>query len=222
MNLLLSCEHYGNLIPPAFEFLFENEKLVLETHRGHDIKAQIVFDGLKNLTPHHFFYPYSRLLIEANRSEHHPLLFSDWSKKLTNEQKEILLFDFYRPYRKKVQDRIAIEIKEGQTVTHISVHSFTPILNGQKRLADIGLLYDPTRKNEKAIARFFKIRMNEVRPSLKVRFNYPYLGTADGFTTHLRRLFPNHYAGIELEVKNDIIDSELINDIYTVLSDLTT
>ena len=36
---------------------------------------------------------------------------------------------------------------------------------------------------------------------MRVRFNYPYAGRADGLTTALRRRFPDAaYAGIELEI----------------------
>jgi hypothetical protein len=38
-------------------------------------------------------------------------------------------------------------------------------------------------------------------PDLKVRRNYPYSGTSDGFTAYLRRRFPaGVYIGIELEI----------------------
>jgi hypothetical protein len=43
--------------------------------------------------------------------------------------------------------------------------------------------------------------MGAANPQLVVRLNYPYRGSADGLTTHLRRLHPNSdYAGIEIEV----------------------
>ena len=41
-------------------------------------------------------------------------------------------------------------------------------------------------------------------PELSVRFNYPYLGKADGFPTYLRKLFPDNYSGIELEVNQKL------------------
>ena len=36
--------------------------------------------------------------------------------------------------------------------------------------------------------------------ALNIRYNYPYLGKADGFTTYLRKQFPTNYMGIEIEV----------------------
>ena len=84
---------------------------------------------------------------------------------------------------------------------HVSVHTFTPELDGEVRQADIGLLYDPKRKYEQACSKEWKAALNKADKNLLVRFNYPYLGIADGFTTYLRRKFTeNEYVGIELEV----------------------
>ena len=35
-------------------------------------------------------------------------------------------------------------------VLHVAVHSFTPVLHGERRNADVGLLYDPARPRERA------------------------------------------------------------------------
>ncbi|MFZ0489378.1 MAG: N-formylglutamate amidohydrolase, partial [Salegentibacter sp.] len=97
--------------------------------------------------------------------------------------------------------------KKGEEVWHLSVHSFTPQLKGETRNADIGLLYDPSRKMEKKISADFKRLLQEEIPALKIRYNYPYLGKADGFTTYLRKKFPKQYAGIELEVNQKFTEN---------------
>jgi hypothetical protein len=60
-----------------------------------------------------------------------------------------------------------------------------------------------------------------------VRFNYPYLGKADGFTTFMRKQFPKNYIGIEIEVNqkfaaNNIIEIKLKEDIYLAISRLNS
>jgi predicted N-formylglutamate amidohydrolase len=100
-----------------------------------------------------------------------------------------------------VEEAIADAISQGAAVLHVSVHTFTPELNGQARNADIGLLYDPARPREQQLCKQWRDALRDLRPDLRVRRNYPYLGKADGFTTHLRRLWTDEqYAGIELEV----------------------
>ncbi|MGB0165412.1 MAG: N-formylglutamate amidohydrolase [Luteibaculum sp.] len=217
MKLVLSCEHFSNALPEKFKYLFEGNLQVLESHRGYDLGSQQVFEALAPLADFHLHYPYSRLLIEPNRSLHHPRLFSEFSNNLDDQQKQELVKHYYLPYRERVEKEIREIINAGQACLHLSVHSFTPVLDGQVRNADLGLLYDPKRVLEKDFSRDFKKRLLEQDAQLKIRFNYPYLGTADGFTTHLRKVFPPHYAGIELEIKNSIIHPELIGKIKSAM-----
>jgi predicted N-formylglutamate amidohydrolase len=89
----------------------------------------------------------------------------------------------------------------GDRVVHVAVHSFTPSLRGVRRNADLGLLYDPARSGELALARRWRAALREVAPELCVRMNYPYRGTSDGIQTELRRRFgARDYVGIEIEV----------------------
>jgi predicted N-formylglutamate amidohydrolase len=116
-------------------------------------------------------------------------------------EREAILEVHYFPYRRQVENAIQTFIAQNHSVLHLSVHSFTPELNGEVRNADIGLLYDPQRNTEKAFCARWNQEFEKLDSNLKVRFNYPYRGTADGFTTHLRKLFPDgKYGGIELEV----------------------
>jgi len=80
------------------------------------------------------------------------------------------------------------------------VHSFTPRLRGHTRNADIGLLYDPARPVEQGFCREWAQRMGD-EGCFRVRLNYPYRGTSDGFVTALRRELPaSGYLGIEIEI----------------------
>lgn len=108
---------------------------------------------------------------------------------------------YYWPYRAEIKSEIDRLVGQRESVLHLSVHSFTPVLDGKKRVADIGLLYDPRRRGESLFCRHWKRQLGQVAPLLRVRLNYPYSGRSDGFTTHLRSLFGEQvYLGIELEV----------------------
>ena len=76
-----------------------------------------------------------------------------------------------------------------------------PSCAGARRDFEIGLLYDPRRAGERALARSWQKRLREFAPELRVRRNAPYRGDADGLTTALRRDFgPREYLGLELEL----------------------
>ena len=98
--------------------------------------------------------------------------------------------------------------KKEMRVIHIAVHSFTPVLDGITRQADVGLLYDPARSPEKMLCSAWKNALRELAPELRVRRNYPYAGRADGLASHLRRRFQEHeYIGVELELNQLLVPS---------------
>lgn len=200
--MLLSCEHASNRIPARYQANFQGHQQALESHLGWDIGAIECARFLaKKLNCPLILAKYSRLLIELNRSLHHPKLFSSFTRDLPKHEKDSIIEKYYLPYRQEVESAIDDLIKSQSTAIHWSIHSFTPKLNGEIRKADIAFLYDPKRKQERALCYTLKQIILERHPHLIIRMNYPYRGTADGFTTHLRKLYsPKQYLGIEIEM----------------------
>ena len=90
---------------------------------------------------------------------------------------------------------------------HVASHSFTPMLDGVPRQADVAWLYDPRRPGEAAFARAWMLALAKLAPDLRLRRNYPYQGRADGLTASLRKHHPDAaYVGIELEVNQRFVD----------------
>lgn len=225
LRLILTCEHAGNEVPKEYNQLFLEAGPVLNSHRGFDPGALDLFNHLRKLAFFEKFHMVTRLLVETNRSLHHPQLFSEWSKDLSEGEKKELLEDYYFPYRSSVEDEVRKTISEGNEALHLSVHTFTPVLNGQVRKADVGLLYDPARVGEKKFCKTLQQKVNSYDPELRVRFNYPYRGTDDGFTTFLRKKFPQHYLGVEIEVNQKFVvannfPSSLKDVIFKALSEI--
>lgn len=217
MIWLLTCEHYSSGLPLKYAETFINAVDVLESHRGYDVRVAPMFIRLEPLFDQSLYYRYSRLLIEPNRSLHHRHLFSPFTTNFTAAEKADLISNYYQPYRKGVEEFIASYIDQG--VFHVSVHSFTPTLGNQNREAPVGLLFDSAKPQERDLAVIWKRVINALDPTVKVRFNYPYRGAADGFTTYLRKCFPRNYVGFELEVRNDVI-LDLRSTVYESLANL--
>jgi predicted N-formylglutamate amidohydrolase len=198
-EILLTCEHAGNSIPARYGTFFDGADDILNSHRGWDPGAEVLAYYLSHsLGIPLISYPYSRLLIEPNRSEHHPKLFSEYTKSLPADAKQDLLNHYYRPHRSKVSNEIYRIISQNKRVLHIGVHTFTPELDGNQRNFDMGLLYDPSRKMERVFSQSWKKRL---QTQFSIRMNQPYKGKADGLITTLRKLFSEQaYLGIELEV----------------------
>jgi len=213
MKLVLTCEHAFPDIPEQYQKLFSKEPEILNTHEAYDIGAFDLFQKLEGLADFSNFQSIGRLLIETNRSDHHPKLFSRYSKVLSKEDKADILKTYYTSYRTKIENEIRDYINEGETVFHLSAHTFTPILNGVERNCDIGLLYDSKRLAEKQFCKDWKENILKQKQNFRVRYNYPYLGKADGFTTTLRKQFPKQYLGIELEVNQKWVAENKMNNV---------
>jgi predicted N-formylglutamate amidohydrolase len=202
LALVITSEHGGNRVPGEYRPLFRGQQALLQTHRGHDPGSlQMARDLARHFKAPLVHSTVTRLLVELNRSLGHPSLFSTITRRLPRAERERIVERYYLPYRDEVEHRIARAIASGRRVVHVSSHSFTPVLDGELRNADIGLLYDPARPGERALARRWRRTLRERDGNLRVRFNYPYSGKADGLTTQLRcRFAPRDYLGIELEV----------------------
>ena len=143
----------------------------------------------------------SRLLVDLNRSLGHPQLHCAAVRKLPAAERARIVERHYQPYRLQVEHLVMETIARYGRVVHLSSHSFTPEMDGKVRTADIGLLYDPARPGEVALAARWKAAIKTCAPELTVRRNYPYAGRNDGLTTSLRqRLTPERYVGVELEI----------------------
>jgi predicted N-formylglutamate amidohydrolase len=201
LALVLSCEHGGNRVPARYARHFDAPAAVLASHRGWDPGSLPLARRLaRALRAPLVATTVTRLLVDCNRSPHHRRLHSSYAQ-LDAELREALLAEHYEPHRARVAAAIAEALARGARVLHLAVHSFTPVLDGVPRNADLGFLYDPRRSLERAIADELQRALRESAPALRVRRNYPYLGRADGLTTALRRRFPEaRYAGLELEL----------------------
>ena len=217
MKLMLTCEHASNRLPAAFKKFVPVD--VQETHRAYDIGALQVFRKLVNFAKPEFSCEgkFSRLFVDLNRTITNKSAFSEYYGALEARDKPLAekakaaATAYWKEYRENVEKFVAKNIgaskkgaknngKEGADIVHLGIHSFTPALNGKVRNADIGILYDPKRPQERAYANVIRGEIKRLYPHMKVRFNYPYKGSSDGLTTSLRKKYGPRYVGIEIEI----------------------
>lgn len=211
----LSCEHGGYEIPPAYQQYFFGQEDILQSHRGWDPGTLDLAKVLSaKLELPLVSCTISRLLIEMNRSLGHPQLYSEFTNYLSYEEKALLIKELYLPYRNKITSIIEKNIEDKQTNVHFSIHSFTPVYDGNIRNLDIGILFDPGRKLELGIAKQIKSGLGDLLPRSKIFFNEPYRGIDDGLTSYLRTKYKDsRYAGIEIEINQKWVGTDHFLDI---------
>jgi predicted N-formylglutamate amidohydrolase len=229
---LLTCEHASNAVPSRFRSIFSESRDLLNSHRGYDIGAKHYAQELsKRLSCPLLCGDVTRLLVDLNRSLHNPHLFSPISRSLDQTTKQKILSLYYTPFRANVRQFVEEKVSSGGRVIHLSCHSFTPVLyptavsglknlgplartkndspmclgrEGVERTMDVGILYDPHRREEKTLSQAL-LRELRLQTSMCVRLNAPYKGISDGHVTSLRRLFSSEqYVGLELEVNQSL------------------
>lgn len=203
MPLILSCEHASARVPARLAAAFAGHAAqgALASHRGVDLGAlRLARDLSRTCRVPLLAGQQTRLLIDLNRSPGHRALLSEWSRQLPPARIEEL-----HAIHAAHLNELARRVRQARGATvHVAVHSFTPVLAGQLRSFDVGLLYDPARTREVALAEQLRQALRE--RGLSVRRNAPYRGVADGVPTWLRRKFPDaRYAGLELEVNQEVL-----------------
>jgi predicted N-formylglutamate amidohydrolase len=146
---LLTCDHYGRLIPRALGDLGLPES-ELTRHIAWDIGIAGVAEALsKHLDAHLIAQRYSRLVIDCNRPPAAPSSIPRISEAtvipgnegLAREAAEMRRGAIFDPYHRRIQEIIAQRVRDGVPTVLVSLHSFTPVYAGIKRPWHIGSLY---------------------------------------------------------------------------------
>ena len=146
---LLTCDHYGRLIPKALGDLGLPAG-ELERHIAWDIGIAGVAERLsKHLDAHLIAQRYSRLVIDCNRppcvASSIPVLSEatmiSGNEGLTRAAAEARRQSIFDPYHRRIGDVIDRRLRDGTPTVLVSLHSFTPVYAGVARPWHVGTLY---------------------------------------------------------------------------------
>jgi predicted N-formylglutamate amidohydrolase len=146
---LLTCDHYGRLIPQALGDLGLPAS-ELTRHIAWDIGIAGVAEQLsRHLDAHLIAQRYSRLVIDCNRP---PCVVSSipliseattipGNEGLTSAAAEARRQSIFDPYHRRIADVIDRRLRDGMPTVLVALHSFTPVYAGVARPWHIGTLY---------------------------------------------------------------------------------
>ncbi|MBK8456450.1 MAG: N-formylglutamate amidohydrolase [Phyllobacteriaceae bacterium] len=207
-GMLLIADHARNALPARYGALGlpGNE---LERHIAWDIGVEAVTRLLAAaLDAPAVMASWSRLLIDPNRGEDDPTLIRaiydravvPGNHPLADGEREARLARYYRPYHAKVSATIdQVRAASGRAPMIVSIHSFTPELQGRKRPWEIGVLWDRDDRVAKPLIAALAADHGHI-----VGDNEPYDGALRGDTMFRHCTVPG-YPHALIEIRQDLI-----------------
>ena len=208
--VLLICDHASCRFPKSLGDM-GLDPFARRCHLALDIGAGPLTERLaKSLGVTAVMHNYSRLVVDCNRQLMDPSAFLEYgdgilvpgNRNLHQADKDLRASALYWPYHCAIDEQVQRLRKAGPPPAFISIHSFTPVLNGESREWQMGVLWD---KDEKMRDVFLEGLRGA---GYKVGDNEPYSGKApQDFTIdhHAEEINLPH---IGIEVRQDLIDDD--------------
>jgi len=205
--ILLVCDHASCRLPIALGNL-GLDPFARRCHLAVDIGAGPLTEQLAaSLGATAVLARYSRLVVDLNRQLMDASAFLEFgdgiliagNRNLGQADKDSRADVFYWPYHKAVDEQVQRLCNLGPPPAFISVHSFTPVMNGKNRPWQIGVLWDKdTRLRDIFIADFSAA-------GYVVGDNEPYSGKSphDFTIDHHAEKIPLPHIGIE--IRQDLV-----------------
>ncbi len=148
--IVLICDHAGHAVPGKLRDL-GLDAATLTQHIGWDIGAAAVTRILAaRLSAPAFLSTYSRLVVDCNRDLHDPTAFAAISdgivvpgnQELSAADRAARVEACFLPYHRAIERRLDRFMAQGIAPAVISIHSFTPMMQGVVRPWQVGVLWD--------------------------------------------------------------------------------
>lgn len=206
-RVLFVCEHAAKFIPEGLEALGLNKEAA-KSHIAWDPGALGVAEMLSaafNATL--VAQKISRLVYDCNRPPESAEAVRDRSEvysipgnaNLSGPERDARVTHVYEPFRQAVADHV----KRRHDTVLATIHSFTPIYNGQPRAVEVGILHDSDSRLADAM-----LTAAAKNPRYRTERNAPY-GPEDGVThTLVEHAAPDGLLNVMIEVRNDLIADE--------------
>lgn len=205
--ILLVCDHASRRFPVALGTM-GLDPVARRCHLAWDIGAGALTERIAHqLGVTAVLCQYSRLIVDCNRQLMDPGAFLEFgdgivipgNRSLKKVARESRAAEIYWPYHKTVGRQVQRLCASGQQPVFLSIHSFTPVLNGEARPWQMGFLWDadPTTSG---------IFMHDMRSAgYVVGDNEPYSGKALQDFTVDHHAEPVGLPHVGIEIRQDLI-----------------
>jgi predicted N-formylglutamate amidohydrolase len=210
LPVLLVCDHASHRFPKSLGDM-GLDPFARRCHLAIDIGAGPLTEKLAaSLKVTAVVQNYSRLIVDCNRQLMDPGAFLEYgdgiivpgNRNLHQEDKDLRASALYWPYHVAIDEQIERLASVGPPPAFISIHSFTPVLNGESRAWQIGVLWDKDEQLREIFLEGFRAA------GYYTGDNVPYSGKApQDFTIdhHAEEIGLPH---IGIEIRQDLVDDE--------------
>mgnify|MGYP001824866497 FL=1 len=205
--ILLVCDHASRRFPKALGTM-GLDPFARRCHLAVDIGAGALTEKIATeLGVTAVLCQYSRLIVDCNRQLMDPgayLEFSDGviipgNRNLHADEKKQRADAIYWPYHEAIEGQISRLKSAGIHPVFVSIHSFTPVMNGESRTWEMGVLWDQDRVTA-------EIFVNGLREAgFLVGDNEPYSGKAPQDFTIDHHAEPIKLPHVGIEIRHDLI-----------------
>jgi predicted N-formylglutamate amidohydrolase len=207
--VLLVCDHASNFIPRALDNLGLDETH-LWRHIAYDIGvAEVTRQLSRRLGATAVLCGYSRLVVDPNREPGAPSSMPEFvdgvvipgNRDLSESDRQDRLEAFFKPYHEAIAERLERMLARGAAPAVVSVHSFTPVMEGFERPWHVAALWD----RDARLPLPFMASLRSL--GFTVGDNEPYSGRDFHGYTMQRHADARGLANLLIEIRQDLIDT---------------
>ena len=205
--LLLVCDHASCRFPKSLGDM-GLDPFAQRCHLAIDIGAGSLTESLaQSLGVTAVLAQYSRLVVDCNRDLLDSSAFLAYgdgivvpgNNGLSTAHKELRASEIYWPYHEAVDGQVRRLSAQGTKPALVSVHSFTPVLNGESRSWQIGVLWDKDESLKEIFLEGFR------DAGFLTGDNEPYSGKAPADYTIDNHGEANGLPCVGIEIRQDLI-----------------
>ncbi len=205
--ILLVCDHASCRFPKSLGDM-GLDPFAQRCHLAIDIGAGSLTESLaRSLGVTAVLAQYSRLVVDCNRDLLDASAFLEYgdgivvpgNHNLAKSHKDLRANEIYWPYHEAVDGQVRRLMSQGQKPALVSVHSFTPVLNGISRPWQIGVLWDKDEILKDIFLDGFR------NAGFLVGDNEPYSGKAPADYTVDNHGEANDLPCVGIEIRQDLI-----------------
>jgi predicted N-formylglutamate amidohydrolase len=202
-SVLLTSEHASARLPQGWTWALHDQRLV-DSHWAYDLgAAELTRELARDLGASAILSRFSRLLADPNRDlDAHDLFRREadgqpvhLNQNVDAAERARRIGDYWEPYHAAIDQ----ELCATNAPVLLSVHTFTPNYQGERREVEVGVLFDDPEEREAEV-----LRDVIAKHGFDTRMNEPYSGRGGMMYAANRHARKHQRLALELELRQDL------------------